>query len=150
MVGNEMFLSAPGLDPEGLERLDGVDLRQVAARGFPVEPGEEAGDRHPVPQVGGAGARDLRLILHRLHEGDGVGSPVHRAPGRLDAADQGDGAGGGIDPDLAAPAAEAVEGFRERTDRREIRKVAHGGAGLVRDLGRVEEEARPALLGRIA
>ena len=141
-------LQRAGLDAEGLERLDRIDLGELARRRLAVEPGEEAGDRHAVAQMGRVRAGDLGLVLDRLHEGDRIGADIDLAAGRLDAPDQGDGAGGRIDADLAAGPAELVERALEGADRREVGEIADGVAGLVRHLRRIEEQARAALPGQ--
>lgn len=44
-------LQRAGVAPEGLQRLDGVDLGELAASGLPVDPGEEACQRHGVADM---------------------------------------------------------------------------------------------------
>ena len=53
---------------ERLERLDGVDLGQLAAWRLAVEPGEESRQRHGIALMCRACARDLDRVLDRLEQ----------------------------------------------------------------------------------
>ena len=120
---------------------------ELAGRRLAREPGEEARHRGAVAPMRRARARDLGGVLHRLHERDRVGPDIGRPAGALDAADERDGAALGIDPHLRFRRSERFERARQRLLRRDVGDGADGGAGLVRDLRRIEEHRR-APLGR--
>ena len=73
MVGNDTSLSSAGVAAEAFQRLDRLDLGEMAARRLAVEPGEEARHGGAVAEVRRARAFDLDRILHRLHHRDRIG-----------------------------------------------------------------------------
>ena len=136
-------LEQAGVAAEAFQRLDRVDLGELAGRRLALEPGEEARHGHAVALVGGAAAGDLGVVLHRLHQRDRIG-PAHRLAAAV-RDDAGERVGGAR---LVEPHGLALE-LREiarklagaRTSANLLQRVAH----VVVELGAVDIERRPAL-----
>ena len=140
-------LEQPGVAAETFQRLDRVDLGQLAARRLAVEPGEKARHRRAVAQLRGARAGDLGRVLHRLHRRDRIGAAQHLAAVLGDEPRDRFRAGRRIEPHArAAPR-------RARRDRARTRRSARTSASsssamphLVAELAAVDIERRPAVL----
>ena len=111
---NETFLERAGLEPEALERLDRVDLGELALRRLAVEPGKEARHRDAVAQMAPRASLRSRpaFLTAFMRRSDRRRHRRCRRPPRCGA--QGDGAGRRIERIFAPPAPSVVEGGVER------------------------------------
>ena len=131
--------------PKGLQRLRRRDLGQAAARRGLVEPAQETRHRHAVAQMGGAGAGELRGVLARLHQADGIGSGLGFAAGFREEAGQAARRGAGVEQDFLFFRPQILQRVGQSGGRRQQRQSFERGFAPGGQLFGLEEQARLAL-----
>ena len=140
-------LQNAGVAAERFQRLDGVDLGQLAARCFLVEPCEEARHGGAVAALSLVRAFDLHRIFHGFHQRDRIGAAGHLAAGGGNDAGQCVGAGRLVEPDGALGKAERGEIARERGRLSHRRQFLDLVPHRVAELAALDIERRSPVLG---
>ena len=120
--GEGHVLQRQRLSPEGLERLDGGDLGDLAAGRHLVEPVQETHHGHGIAQMRGPRTLALGRVLGRLQQGDRVRPDIRLAAGVLQHGRELRRRGRGVEAERRAVAAIGGDvarepvGFRNRGD----------------------------------
>ena len=137
------ILEQATLAPEAFERLDRLDLGELASGRFALEPGEEARDRGAVAPVRGTRAFDLDRVLHRLHQRDRIGPARRLAAMAHDHARKRIGRGGLVEPHGFLRFAERSEVGHELGGLAYVGQRFELAAHVVRELAAVDKECGP-------
>ena len=144
--GKRNVLQRAGVAAECFQRLDRIDLGQRAGRGFAIDPGKEARQRHRVARVCGPGAFDLGGVLDGLEQADRIVAPDGLATrGRYQAA-QRVSRGGAIERDRSAALRKPGEFRRQRIGLGDIGRVFEMIARAVRQFAVIDEDDGAAVL----
>ena len=131
--GKRQILELVRFEAEVLQGLSRVDLCQLARSGVLREPVQEPRHRRSIAQMGLASPLQLRLVLARLHQGNGIGAHKGATASLLEALRQPGGHGRRVEEHASTSLAEGGEHGFDRLDLGD-----RGQLGKVRVLARAQ------------